>query len=72
MSLRQNDNPVDYENKRFSYQSECHCAKTPLMAMYENYGLVTSQNVTAPKLNSLREAINSGLVTSQNVTAPKL
>ena len=34
-------------------------------------GLVTSQNITAPKLNEYgREQLES-LVTSQNITAPK-
>ena len=34
---------------RFSYQSECHCAKTNVETAYSGSGLVTSQNVTAPK-----------------------
>ena len=34
-------------------------------------GLVTSQNVTAPKHLMMRAVIDDRLVTSQNVTAPK-
>ena len=34
-------------------------------------GLVTSQNVTAPKLAEADQISRTGLVTSQNVTAPK-
>ena len=34
-------------------------------------GLVTSQNVTAPKLVLVRLLMHLRLVTSQNVTAPK-
>ena len=34
-------------------------------------GLVTSQNVTAPKRPSGRDVSSRCLVTSQNVTAPK-
>ena len=56
---------------KFSYQSECHCAKTECAAVYSETGLVTSQNVTAPKPKEQRSQDSNGLVTSQNVTAPK-
>ena len=55
----------------FSYQSECHCAKTWLEGKAFLCSLVTSQNVTAPKLIWRSVYRDCGLVTSQNVTAPK-
>ena len=55
----------------FSYQSECHCAKTSIINASVNAGLVTSQNVTAPKLVHGGVMAVACLVTSQNVTAPK-
>ena len=55
-----------------SYQSECHCAKTCDGVEYARLSLVTSQNVTAPKLSLVVQEVLIGLVTSQNVTAPKL
>ena len=36
------------------------------------FSLITSQNVTAPKLAIEVDETNEGLITSQNVTAPKL
>ena len=71
MSLRQNVDLVNKQEIRLSYQSECHCAKTVLSSLKKLDGLVTSQNVTAPKRDFywLRQPIR--LVTSQNVTAPK-
>ena len=39
--------------------------------MYSICCLVTSQNVTAPKLAARLWGSGAGLVTSQNVTAPK-
>ena len=56
---------------RFSYQSECHCAKTSKAQDSKSIGLVTSQNVTAPKPIAGIPEVREGLVTSQNVTAPK-
>ena len=41
--------PSDIINPTFSYQSECHCAKTKSRFDAAIRGLVTSQNVTAPK-----------------------
>ena len=55
----------------FSYQSECHCAKTAYFNVNHNLSLVTSQNVTAPKQSAYFLLFKSSLVTSQNVTAPK-
>ena len=42
------------------------------MAKKRNLGLVTSQNITAPKRMPCHLAYLQGLVTSQNITAPKL
>ena len=56
---------------RFSYQSECHCAKTRMVYLRCTRSLVTSQNVTAPKLGDALKVCRVCLVTSQNVTAPK-
>ena len=56
----------------FSYQSECHCAKTTQLSHCAYNRLVTSQNVTAPKLFTECVVLVFCLVTSQNVTAPKL
>ena len=36
------------------------------------FGLVTSQNITAPKQLFRNKLFNCCLVTSQNITAPKL
>ena len=71
MSLRQNRASEDVYVFEFSYQSECHCAKTivPDIASFDS--LVTSQNVTAPKQLGKSDKTSSCLVTSQNVTAPK-
>ena len=55
----------------FSYQSECHCAKTYYTMKSQLKSLVTSQNVTAPKLVGFDAPLCNSLVTSQNVTAPK-
>ena len=71
MSLRQNRHRVSRPGLRFSYQSECHCAKTEDEARAKGYSLVTSQNVTAPKHVALSIQRIRRLVTSQNVTAPK-
>ena len=57
---------------KFSYQSECHCAKTEAIRRAKIDCLVTSQNVTAPKPNIIFIGYSFSLVTSQNVTAPKL
>ena len=72
MSLRQNTAKGNPITNAFSYQSECHCAKTPRRALKPILRLVTSQNVTAPKLYTDDFLQLSSLVTSQNVTAPKL
>ena len=72
MSLRQNPYNVKVCDIWFSYQSECHCAKTRLLLIDTLMSLVTSQNVTAPKHEVDQLEIMSRLVTSQNVTAPKL
>ena len=71
MSLRQNAETCAKIAKEFSYQSECHCAKTVMLFVRVRIRLVTSQNVTAPKHCLSRTVYNSRLVTSQNVTAPK-
>ena len=49
MSLRQNRSKSVEQTQQFSYQSECHCAKTGSVLWCAVLGLVTSQNVTAPK-----------------------
>ena len=71
MSLRQNAPAPLQAFRGFSYQSECHCAKTQRARLRAFCCLVTSQNVTAPKLLSVSCPKKKGLVTSQNVTAPK-
>ena len=71
MSLRQNDFKRRWSVTVFSYQSECHCAKTEAKKLTVVLSLVTSQNVTAPKLFPRSQLPNVRLVTSQNVTAPK-
>ena len=71
MSLRQNKYNPYQTGHGFSYQSECHCAKTLPLHRTDQCCLVTSQNVTAPKLICLRCSRSDSLVTSQNVTAPK-
>ena len=71
MSLRQNIIFCVVELFSFNYQSECHCAKTNITDLSAFDSLITSQNVTAPKLG-LMPTLNIGsLITSQNVTAPK-
>ena len=72
MSLRQNMDYNDCDRALFSYQSECHCAKTVLKLFSNFFSLVTSQNVTAPKRPGRDNSRPVRLVTSQNVTAPKL
>ena len=72
MSLRQNMTTFPSAKLTFSYQSECHCAKTAYFNVNHNLSLVTSQNVTAPKQSAYFLLFKSSLVTSQNVTAPKL
>ena len=71
MSLRQNLLVSVKTVLTFSYQSECHCAKTYACSLRLDRSLVTSQNVTAPKLVVLCPVTALSLVTSQNVTAPK-
>ena len=71
MSLRQNEELVVGSTEEFSYQSECHCAKTSSSCQSYSCRLVTSQNVTAPKQFEYSILACSCLVTSQNVTAPK-
>ena len=55
----------------FDYQSECHCSKTRSLPRAVRAGLITSQNVTAPKHEPEHVDCPWGLITSQNVTAPK-
>ena len=71
MSLRQNERLSLRVIYRFSYQSECHCAKTSTQRQRLQERLVTSQNVTAPKRVCFLRGKRGCLVTSQNVTAPK-
>ena len=71
MSLRQNLKYFNELHIMFSYQSECHCAKTYHRFTGVISSLVTSQNVTAPKPVSAGAHDLHSLVTSQNVTAPK-
>ena len=71
MSLRQNRLCSLVCRTWFSYQSECHCAKTPHNVKTCDICLVTSQNVTAPKHLYDDATGTVSLVTSQNVTAPK-
>ena len=71
MSLRQNEMSDEQLHEKFSYQSECHCAKTMKLDKILSFRLVTSQNVTAPKHHWPELHIRASLVTSQNVTAPK-
>ena len=71
MSLRQNAKAPKATETEFSYQSECHCAKTSPKGVGSINSLVTSQNVTAPKLPLIDVSEQKSLVTSQNVTAPK-
>ena len=71
MSLRQNVDLSIRTSLEFSYQSECHCAKTYGASKPIQESLVTSQNVTAPKPLGVFFMRYSSLVTSQNVTAPK-
>ena len=71
MSLRQNDFKRRWSVTVFSYQSECHCAKTEAKKLTVVLSLVTSQNVTAPKQDFQALLGHCCLVTSQNVTAPK-
>ena len=56
---------------RFDYQSERHCSKTSCRTRKVGASLITSQNDTAPKLESRLLAPGSRLITSQNDTAPK-
>ena len=55
MSLRQNRRGTTTDLKKFDYQSGCHCAKTRQWCQREGYGLITSQDVTAPKPDSHRK-----------------
>mgnify|MGYP003195635619 CR=1 FL=1 len=55
----------------FDYQSECHCSKTANLEATESFGLITSQNATAPKRPFETLELFTGLITSQNATAPK-
>ena len=71
MSLRQNLGADASVAQKFSYQSECHCAKTNDLRIDKICCLVTSQNVTAPKHCIVIRFARLCLVTSQNVTAPK-
>ena len=62
---------TDAEITEFDYQSECHCSKTCYDPRRNGNRLITSQNVTAPKLVLSIVRTGCGLITSQNVTAPK-
>ena len=55
----------------FDYQSERHCSKTKMLQGRAVSGLITSQNVTAPKQADEAHAKLFRLITRQNVTAPK-
>ena len=54
------------------YQSERHCTKTSTGSEQNQYSVITSQNVTAPKRKAAATLVAYGVITSQNVTAPKL
>ena len=55
----------------FDYQSECHCSKTASRRSCRSWGLITSQNATAPKRQPPTPRPRGSLITSQNATAPK-
>ena len=72
MSLRQNYYRDTIDRLKFSYQSECHCAKTlsQFLAWLEQFSYQSECHCAKTELS--KEEFMKRLVTSQNVTAPKL
>ena len=71
MSLRQNRQERQYRGYRFSYQSECHCAKTGTALIKAEPRFSYQSECHCAKTLSVVFVVGMRLVTSQNVTAPK-
>ena len=71
MSLRQNYGHVGTRNVQFSYQSECHCAKTHFNKAACSLWFSYQSECHCAKTKLINIKFHNCLVTSQNVTAPK-
>ena len=71
MSLRQNKQAWSNLRIQFSYQSECHCAKTDVAALHLLHWFSYQSECHCAKTICHDSAHDLCLVTSQNVTAPK-